>query len=202
MAADSNVFEGLIKALSRLPGVGRRSAERMAISLVEDKDGLLRNLGRSLQDAYRELKCCSSCGMITRVSRDPCRICSDGGRDHKTLCVVEHPSEIMLIERSGAYRGKYHALMGKLSAASDTGPEDLRIKELLRRIENEGVEEVILALNTNVESDATASFLCEMLTERKVSVSRLAFGLPVGSSVMYSDPVTLARAMKGRQKDW
>ncbi len=171
----------------------------MAVKLVEDKEGLLRDVGRSMQAAYRELSCCSVCGMITSVKRNPCRICTDPGRNAKMLCVVEHPGEIMLLESSGAYDGKYHALMGKISAARGTGPDDLRVTELVERIKNEKIEEVLLALNTDVESDATASFLSEVLDGRGVRVSRLASGLPVGSPVMYSDPVTLARAVKGRR---
>ncbi len=199
MAGPPNTFEILVASLARLPGVGRRSAERMAVKLVEDKEGLLRDIGRSMQAAYRELMCCSVCGMITSVDRNPCRICSDPDRNTKILCVVENPGEIMLLESSGAYEGKYHALMGKISASRGAGPDDLRINELVERIKKEDIEEVLLALNTDVESDATASFLSETLAGRGVRVSRLASGLPVGSPVMYSDPVTLARAVKGRR---
>jgi recombination protein RecR len=184
--------------LSRLPGIGRRSGERMAIKLVHDPV-LLRDLTQALREATEELRCCSRCGAITRASEDPCRLCTDHRRDDALLCVVEDPSDIVLIEKSRGFNGRYHALMGRLSPMNGKGPADLRIEPLLRRVAEGKVTEVLLALNTDVESDATAGYLCHLLKDRKVKVTRLATGLPAGSGVMYADPLTLARAIEGRQ---
>lgn len=192
-------LEELSKCLAKLPGVGRRSAERMALKLVRDPDGLLRDLAAALEEAGSSICCCSRCGTVTTRDADPCRLCIDAGRDDTVLCVVEDPNDIVKIEDSGGYRGRYHALMGRISPMKGVAPDDLRVDDLLRRVMNDGIEEVILALNTDVESDATASYVAERLRPCNVKVSRLAFGLPAGSGIAYSDPVTLARAIKGRQ---
>ena len=194
-----DAFERLITTLSRLPGIGRRSAERIAMELVRRPGDLVRDLIAALDGAQRDLLCCRRCGSITSAARDPCRLCADPGRDGTLLCVVEEPGDIVLLERSGGYRGRYHALMGKLSPMRGKGVDDLRIQLLMDRIEAEQFQEVILALSTDVEGDSTASFLADLLREKKVNVTRLAFGLPAGSGIGYSDPVTLARALKGRQ---
>ena len=195
----SEALEQLTAALARLPGIGRRSAARMAMRLIEDREGLLRVLSAALDEAAREVRLCNRCGAVTVAGRDPCRLCTDPARDDRVLCVVETPSDIAGIEAAGAFRGRYHALMGKLSPMKGDGPEQLRIGVLLKRVKAGGIEEVILALNTDVESDATAVYLAESLTPLGVRVTRLAQGLPVGSGIAYSDPVTLARAMQGRR---
>jgi recombination protein RecR len=172
----------------------------MAIRLVRERDGLLAELIEALDAVRRTLRCCSKCGSITTVDNEPCRLCVSASRDARLLCVVEDPGDVGNIERSGSYNGRYHALMGKLSPMRGEGPNDLRIKTLLKRVQEEKFEEVVLALSTDVEGDATASYLTELLRQSGVRVSRLAFGLPVGSGVAYADALTLARAMKGRQE--
>jgi len=192
-------LDKLIACLSRLPGTGRRSAERIAVKLVRNPDNLLRDLIVVLEDVRKNVCCCSRCGSVTSVAEEPCSLCTDAGRDGSLLCVVEDPNDIVMIERSGSYRGRYHALMGKISPMRGNGPENLRVELLLERVEREGFTEVILALSTDVEGDSTAGFIDELLGDKNVKVSRLAFGLPAGSGIMYSDPVTLAKAMEGRQ---
>lgn len=191
-------LDKLVACLSKLPGIGRRSADRMAMKLVREQDGLLKELIAALEDAGRHVRCCSRCGSVTSVDEEPCRLCTGHDRDSSVLCVVEEPGDIVMIERSGGFHGRYHALMGKISPMKGDGPDNLRIKSLLERIEKEKVEEIILALSTDVEGDSTAGFIADLLKGRKVKVSRLAFGLPAGSGIMYSDPVTLERAIRGR----
>jgi recombination protein RecR len=192
-------LDNLVAALSRLPGIGRRTAERMAMALVQDQKGLMRILANALLEADEGIACCSRCGSVTLAAENPCGLCTQPRRDAHILCVVESPSDIMKIEQSGGFRGRYHALMGKLSPMHGTGAADLRVDDLLRRIADEGIEEVLVALGTDVESDATANYLGEVLSTRAVKVSRIAFGLPSGSAIEYSDSATLARAIAGRQ---
>ena len=192
-------LDKLIVCLARLPGIGRRSAERMALKLARDPRGLLRELALALKEVGEQVGSCSRCGALSPVGTDPCRLCTDPRRDGTLLCVVEDPTDIRAIEKSLGFTGRYHALMGRLSPMDGEGPADLRIGELEKRIPAEGVREVILALNTDVESDATARFIADRLKSMNVKVTRIAFGLPAGSGIVYSDAVTLARAMKGRQ---
>lgn len=191
-------LEKLVSVLGRLPGVGRRTAERMAIKLVRDPDGLMKDLVAGLQDAMNVVKCCSRCGNITTADQNPCGLCTSASRDGATLCVVEDPYDIVTIERSGGFHGRYHALMGRISPMRGEGPGELRVKALMDRIEKEKFQEVILALSTDVEGDSTASYISDLLKSRNVRVTRLAFGMPAGSGIAYSDPVTLSRALKGR----
>lgn len=193
-------LDNLVAALSRLPGIGRRTAERMAMALVQDRKGLMRILANALLEADEGIACCERCGSVTLAATNPCNLCINPRRDAQILCVVESPGDIMKIEDSGGFQGRYHALMGKLSPMHGTGAADLRVNELLGRIADENIEEVLIALGTDVESDATASYLHEILSTRNVSVSRIAFGLPAGSAIEYSDASTLARAISGRQK--
>ncbi len=195
----SDHLNRLSAQLGRLPGVGRRTAERMAFRIARDPEGLLAELMEALSGVAAEVRCCSRCGCITTVQEDPCALCSDQRRDGSILCVVEDASDILSIEASGGYAGRYHALLGKLSPSGNTGPADIRLEELIRRVDAEKVEEVLLALNTDMESDATCSYIRERLKDRPVRVSRLAAGLPAGSGIMYTDSVTLARAVRGRQ---
>ncbi len=184
--------------LAKLPGVGRRSAERLAVAMARNRDGYLGDLVATLQAVGREITTCSLCGAMTAVAENPCRLCTDPRRDDRTLCVVEDPGDIDLVERAGLFRGRYHALMGKLSPARGDGPASLRIQSLLNRIQSGTVTEVILALNSDVESDATAMYLAEQLRGRPVRITRLARGIPAGSGLAYADPVTLAAALKHR----
>lgn len=195
-----DAFSKLTASLSKLPGIGRRSAERMATSLVRDREGLLAELTEALDTVRRTVRCCPKCGSITTAEKDFCRLCSSPSREGRLLCVVEEPGDIGLIERSGSFNGRYHALIGKLSPLRGEGPDDLRIKALLKRVQDEKFEEVVLALSTDVEGEATASYLTHLLRQTGVKVSHLAYGLPVGSGVAFADALTLARAMKGRQE--
>ncbi len=193
-------FDRLVRTLSRLPGIGRRSAERIATRLAMDPSHALSlDLSDALEQLRQQVHACSRCGMLTETGQDPCRLCTDARRRDAELCVVLHASDIGLIEGSGAFRGRYHALGAKLSPSRGEGLPHLHLDRLARRLDSEPVREVILAFDTDVESDATASFLKEWLEPRGLRVSRLAFGLPAGSGIAYSDPLTLARALEGRR---
>jgi recombination protein RecR len=193
-------LDNLVAALSRLPGIGRRTAERMAMTLVQDQKGLMRILANALLEADEGIACCERCGNVTLAATNPCGLCIQPRRDADILCVVESPGDIMKIEASGGFQGRYHALMGKLSPMHGTDAADLRVDKLLHRISDEGIAEVVIALGTDVESDATSSYLNEVLAARNVVVSRIAFGLPAGSAIEYSDASTLAHAISGRRK--
>ena len=198
MTMSSPALDDLIRALARLPGLGRRSAERAALALVRRPDALLDDLVEALRQARQSVRCCDVCGGFTDAAANPCALCIDAGRDDALLCVVEEPSDILAIERSGGFTGRYHALMGKLSPARQTGPADLRLQVLAARAAQGRVREVLLAISTDMEGDATAGFIAAMLRPHGVRVTRLAFGLPADSGVGYSDPVTLKRAIGGR----
>jgi len=185
--------------LSRLPGIGRRTAERMAYRLLLRNQDLLHDLREALERAGRELTLCGRCGNLTSVDRQPCAICRDPGRTPKILCVVEGAPDIQILEQANTFPGKYFCLRGKLSPMRDETVTREILAGLMERIREDGVEEVLLGLNTDVESDATASMLAEALAPTGVRVTRLAFGLPAGSGLAYSDPETLQRAMRGRQ---
>lgn len=189
----------LIRVLARLPGVGRRTAERMAYKLLLRNHGLLKELREALDRADRELTLCSRCGNLTTRGEDPCRICKDSRRDPAFLCVVEGAPDIQILEQAGAFTGQYHCLGGKISPQAQETVTRAALDRLLQRIREDGVKEVLLALNTDVESDATAAMLAEVIAPTGVNVSRLAFGIPAGSGLAYSDPETLGRAVTGRQ---
>lgn len=194
---------GLIKPLNsvydqfrRLPGVGNKSALRLAYHIIDMPEEEVRRLAETLLQAKREIRFCKECFNLT--DSDVCEICADTGRDHSMICVVEQPQDAMAMERSHGYTGVYHVLHGCLSPLDGIGPENLRIKELLFRIEKEDVKEVILATNSNVEGEATASYLAHLLRHQPVMVSRIARGLPMGGDLEYADEVTLAKALENR----
>ena len=187
----------LIAALGTLPGVGPRTAERLALHIVQAESAQVRQLAEALVAAREKVQACQCCGALTDVQ--PCRICDDPGRDGAVLCVVEKAVDILLFERAGSYRGRYHVLGGKLSPLQGVEPEDLRIAELEARLKAGPVREVILGLPTDVEGDATSSYLGQRLQGRGVRVSRLAHGLPAGSALEFADELTLSRALDGRQ---
>lgn len=190
--------DNLIRSLAKLPGLGRRSAERAALALLRKPELLLDTLVSALQEARASVSCCSVCGGFTSKEHDPCKLCTGVSRDDTLLCVVEEPSDIFSIERSGGFNGRYHALMGKLSPAKQTGPSELRLRALSERIARGQIKEVLLALSTDMEGDTTAGYIGELLKTSGVRVTRLAFGLPADSGVGYSDPLTLKRAISGR----
>ena len=189
----------LERCLAKLPGFGRRSASRAALALVREPGRLAEPLMAALKAAHDGVRCCSGCGAFTTAESDPCETCTDETRDGSLLCVVEDPADIVSVESSGAFRGRYHTLGGKLSPARHMGPEKLRIAQLVSRVKGEGVREVLLALSTDMDGDATAGYIAEVLRDSEVKVTRLAFGLPADSGIAYSDPLTLKRAIIGRR---
>ena len=191
-------IDELERCLARLPGFGRRSSARAALALVREPMRLMEPLIAALEAARSSVRCCSRCGSFTTSDRDPCDLCTDATRDGGLLCVVEEPSDVMQVEASGAFRGRYHALGGKLAPSRRMGPEKLRFAELADRVVREGIGEVLLALSTDMEGDATAGYAAEVLKGTGVKVTRLAFGLPADSGVAYSDPLTLRRAIANR----
>ena len=186
----------LTAALSRLPGIGPRSAERLALHLVQSEMGAVRALADAILAARERISLCRVCGALTE--RQPCALCDDPRRDAALVCVVERPTDIFSIEKSGAFHGRFHVLGGKISPLNGVGPEDLRIAELETRLGSEPVKEIILALGTDVEGDATGHYLAKRLASRGVKVSRLAHGLPAGSGLEFADELTLSRALEGR----
>jgi recombination protein RecR len=186
----------LIGELSRLPGIGPKTATRLAHYLLKVSAGEAQNLAQAIVEVKEKLFHCSSCNAITAV--DPCRWCSDERRDRTRICVVEEPFNIEPIERTGEYQGVYHVLLGALSPHRGIGPDRLTIPALMARLE--GVEEVVIATNPNVEGEATALYLARLLKPRGVRVTRLAFGMPVGGDIEYTDEVTLARSLAGRRE--
>ncbi len=193
-------LDRLKSLLARLPGVGRRSAERMAIAAARNRDGYLEQLISTLRQVAAEITACQVCGAMTRTDENPCRLCRDPRRDDRIVCVVEDPADIEVIERSGHFRGRYHAIFGKLVPVRGERPAPERVAALIERIGRDNIAEVILALNSDVESDATAHYLAEKLSGKSVTISRLARGIPAGSGLAYADPVTLEAALKFRTR--
>ncbi|MDA3799938.1 MAG: recombination mediator RecR [Kiritimatiellae bacterium] len=192
-------FMKLQTVLSKLPGVGRRSAERMAVKLLADDSKLLKELKTALMVVEENVCSCNLCGSITVTTQNPCNICVSPNRANK-ICVVEDPSDISSIEETAGYNGKYHALLGKISPMRGEGPQNLRIRQLIDRIHTENIDEVILALSMDMEGESTAAFLAELLQKHNVNVSRIAYGVPTGSGIRYADPLTIARSIEGRSK--
>ncbi|MEM9558267.1 MAG: recombination mediator RecR [Acidobacteriota bacterium] len=188
-------LERLIAELSRLPGIGPKTAARLAHHVLRLSIDEARRLADSILEVKEKLFHCSVCNSIT--DRDPCLICQDPERDRTSLCVLEEPFNIPPIERTGEHRGLYHVLLGALSPQRGIGPEDLAIDSLLRRLD--GVDEVILATNPDVEGEATALYLARLLKPRGLTVTRLAFGMPVGADIEFTDEVTLGRSLAGRR---
>ena len=192
----SDPLSRLVGELSRFPGIGPKTATRLAHHLLKAPASEARSLAAAIVEVKEKLFHCGTCNAITDV--EPCEICTDPRRDPALLCVVEEPFNIQPVERTREYRGRYHVLMGALSPQRGIGPEQLRIDGLLERLE--GIEEVVLATNPDVEGEATALFLARVLKSRGVRVTRLAFGMPVGGDIEYTDEVTLARSLAGRRE--
>lgn len=191
-------LEALIKALKKLPGVGEKTATRYAFSILHTDQDEVRELIRAIRDVKEKLRLCSKCFHLTDV--DPCTICSDPRRDAKRLCVVETPVDLMAVEKAAHFRGRYHVLHGVLAPLDAIGPEEIRLQELIQRVRNEEVAEVILALNPTVEGEATASYIRDQLKDTDTTVSRIAYGIPIGGSLEYADPLTLTRALDNRKE--
>ncbi|MFQ5828098.1 MAG: recombination mediator RecR [Candidatus Methylomirabilia bacterium] len=188
----------LIEALQKLPGIGPKTAQRLTLFLLKRPSEEVQGLAEALARVKSEIVYCSTCFNITE--QDPCRICQDPARDSRVLCVVEEPNDLLAVERTGEFRGRYHVLLGALSPLDGVGPEDLRVRELLGRLEGQEVEEVILATNPNVEGEATAIYLAKLLKSLGVRITRIARGLPVGGDLEYADEVTLSKALEGRKE--
>ncbi len=188
----------LTAALGKLPGIGPRSAERLALHLVQSDPGTVRQLADALLLARERIQTCPNCGALTE--RIPCGICTDSRRDAGLICLVERPVDTITIEKSGTFRGRYHVLGGKISPMNGIGPEDLRIAELVARLEREPIQEIVIALGTDVEGDATSNYLAKQLARPGLRISRIAHGLPAGSGLEFADELTLTHALAGRRQ--
>jgi recombination protein RecR len=189
-------MENLIQHLSKLPGIGQKSATRVALYILKSPKELAENLSRGLLDVKEKIRFCSVCFNFT--DEDPCSICRDESRANGVICIVEGPGDQLAIEDSGVFKGRYHVLHGVLSPLDGVGPEDLKIGELLARLEKEQVHEVILATNPTTEGEATVSFLAKLLSDKGVTLTRIALGIPMGGDLKYMDAVTLRHALKSR----
>jgi recombination protein RecR len=189
--------DNLVAQLTRLPGIGTRTAQRLAFHLLSVPSAEALALAEAIRDVKERVRFCRECGNLTE--EELCAICTDGRRDHSLICVVEQPVDLVSLERTAEFRGLYHVLGGSLSPLDGVEPEHLRIDELFRRVERNGVQEVVLATNPNMTGEATASYLADRLRGR-VRVTRLASGLPVGGDLEYADEVTLGRALAGRRE--
>jgi recombination protein RecR len=187
----------LIDELGRLPGIGPKSAQRIAFHLLKASGDDVARLASSITDAKERVRFCSRCWNI--ADADLCLICADDRRDSALLCVVEESRDIVAIERTGEYNGRYHVLLGAMSPLDGIGPEQLKVKELFARLEPEGVREVILCTNPNTEGEVTAMYIARMLKPFEIAVTRIASGLPVGGDLEYADELTLGRALEGRR---
>jgi recombination protein RecR len=188
----------LTAALAKLPGVGPRSAERIALYLVQADSVAVKQLAETILVAREKIHFCDICGSLTEKS--PCAICDDARRDAALVCIVEKAVDILSIEKSGSYRGKFHVLGGKISPLDGVEPEDLKISELEKRLTVEPIHEVIIALGTDVEGDATSNYLAKRLARPGLKISRIGFGLPAGSGLEFADELTLNRALEGRRE--
>ena len=190
--------QNLITLVAKLPGIGKRSAERIALHLMKSSPDTSRNLAQAILETKSKIHNCSRCGNYTEL--DLCEICAGARRDQSIICVVEGPNDILSLERTGSFTGVYHALMGRISPLNGIGPEQLRIAALIERVRQEKPVEVVLALGAEVESDATTHYVAEQLQPLGVPVTRIGLGLPAGSTLEAADEVTLARSLEGRRK--
>jgi len=188
----------LIEELKKMPGIGPKSAQRLAFYILQSSGKDVEKLLSSIQQAKERLKHCSLCFNITDV--DPCKICSNGNRDIHSLCVVAEPKDLVAIERSGEYNGKYHVLGGLISPLDGIGPENLRIRELLRRLRKEKIAEIILAISPTTEGEATNIYLAKLIKPLGIKLTRVAYGLPIGADMDYADEATLSKAFQGRKE--
>jgi recombination protein RecR len=188
----------LVKELARLPGIGEKTAQRLAFHILDAGPEAARELAEAVVGVVRDVRCCSTCQTLTE--KDPCALCADDRRDRKVICVVEGVPDLLAIERTREFRGRYHVLHGALSPLDGVGPADLKIRELLVRLEHEPAEEVVVATNPDVEGEATALYLQKLLKPLGIRVTRIAQGVPMGGDLEYADQATLARAMAGRRE--
>ncbi|MCK4575085.1 recombination protein RecR [candidate division WOR-3 bacterium] len=192
----SQKHEKLVESLRKLPGIGRKTALRLAFYILkEPKEGVL-ELARAIKEAKEGVKFCSICGNITE--EDICEVCTDTSRDKTTLCVVEEPMDLYSLEKADFYNGVYHILGGALSPLDGIGPDNLRLKELIERVKNEKIQEIIIATNPDTEGEATALYIAKILKSNNVKITRIATGVPMGSNIDYTDSITLSKAFKSR----
>lgn len=191
-------LQDLIDALGKLPGIGPKSAQRLAFYFLQTDPMSVENLARLLVEVKQKVKSCKTCGAVSET--EICSLCNDTRRDFSCICVVEEAKDIAAIEKTREFKGRYHVLGGVISPIDGIGPDQLRIRELIKRVGTEKIQEIIIATNPNLEGEATASYLVKVLEPEQVLVTRLASGLPVGGELEYADEVTLGRALKGRQK--
>ena len=191
-------INALTTQLARLPGIGAKSAQRLAYHILDMPEGNARELAATITRARDTVRYCPICGNYTDV--EPCAICADAARKSDVLCVVRDARDVFSMEKLREFRGKYHVLHGTISPMDGVGPDDIRIKELLARVENEGVKEVILATNPDVEGEATASYIARLLKPKGVRVTRIAHGIPIGGNLEYVDEMTLLKAVEGRRE--
>jgi len=198
MFLTSPAVERMIEAFRRLPGIGKRSAERLALHLLSAPEEEARQLSDAIREARDRVTACSVCGTLTE--EDPCSICADDRRDHTMLCVVERPAGLLAIEKAGSYRGVYHVLHGVLNPLEGIGPNELKMDRLMKRLENGRISEVIVATNATAEGEATALYLSRQIARLGIAVSRIAHGVPMGSGLEFADDATLSRALEGRTR--
>lgn len=198
MEYGSETLAGLIKQFARMPGIGLKSAQRLALHLLRSSDEEVDKLGALILELKSKVRFCGICGAITE--EESCAICKDGSRNREIVCVVEQPQDVLFLEKTGRYRGLYHVLHGVLSPMDGVGPGDINLSRIEERVRNHGVKEVIVATNPSVEGDTTALYIARVLESTGCTVTRLARGLPVGGSLEYTDDLTLARAIERREK--
>ncbi len=191
-------LERLIQDLNRLPGIGKKTATRLALHILRNSAVEAQNLAADLADLHSSIKLCSNCFIFSES--DPCQICSDPRRNPDVVCVVEGPDDLMVIEKTGVYHGQYHLLHGVLAPMDGIGPAEIKVDELLKRIRKQNIKEVLIATSSTVPGEATAAYLTRMLLQEPVKVTRLACGIPMGMDIKYADEVTLARSIESRQE--
>jgi recombination protein RecR len=198
MASHAKPIDRLIEALTRLPGIGKKTASRLAFHILRSNLSDAQELARSILDVKEKIRLCSVCFNLT--DDDPCQICQNPNRSSEVLCVVEGPNDLMAIENTGEYGGTYHVLHGTISPLEGVGPEDIKIKELIERLKNGKISEVILATNPTVEGGTTALYLTDLVRPLGIKITRIAYGIPVGGEIEYADGMTLLKALEGRRE--
>jgi recombination protein RecR len=193
-----NIIEKLVTELMKLPGIGRKTAQRLAFFILAMPSEEAKGISKAINEVKEKARFCTKCFNITDT--DLCSICNSNSRDGTKLCVVEEPSNILVIERSGSFKGLYHVLLGALSPIDNMTPEKLKIKELVERIEKDGIKEIILATNPNTKGEMTAQYIRELLKPFDIKVTRIAYGLPMGGDIEFADEVTLSKALEGRRE--
>ena len=198
MAIHAKPIDQLIEALTKLPGVGRKTAARLAFHILRSSLSEAQTLARAILDVKEKIHLCSICFNLT--DEDPCRICRDERRNKEVLCVVEGPNDLIAIENTGVFNGRYHVLHGTISPLEGVGPEDIKVRELMERLSREKIAEVILATNPTVEGGTTALYLTDQIRLLGIKVTRIAYGIPMGGEIEYSDGMTLSKALEGRRE--